>query len=193
MSPTIALANGTTYYASQTVNGCESPTRLAVIVSITTVAPPTGAATQNFNSGDTLTVLVVNGTNIQWYATATGGTALPSTTTLVNGTTYYATQSINGCVSPVRLAVTVQIQLSTPTEDKISFNYSPNPVKGILTIQANENLKSVSIINLMGQTIATQNFDQEIVHLDMSFLPTGTYFIKIQGEIKQSTLKVIKE
>ena len=193
LSPTIALANGTTYYASQTVNGCESPTRLAVIVSITTVAPPTGAATQNFNSGDTLTVLVVNGTNIQWYATATGGTALPSTTTLVNGTTYYATQSINGCVSPVRLAVTVQIQLSTPTEDKISFNYSPNPVKGILTIQANENLKSVSIINLMGQTIATQNFDQEIVHLDMSFLPTGTYFIKIQGEIKQSTLKVIKE
>ena len=137
--------------------------------------------------------LLVNGSFIQWYSAATGGTPLSLNTTLVIGTTYYASQTINGCVSLDRLEVTVQIVLNTPKNQNISLNYFPNPVKGILTIQANENLKRVSIINIIGQTISTQNFDQELVHLDMTFIPTGTYFIKIQGERNQSTLQIIKE
>ncbi len=193
LSPTLALVNGTTYYASQTLNACESPIRLAVTVSIITVAIPTGASIQNFNLGDTLANLLVNGSFIQWYSAATGGTPLSLNTTLVIGTTYYASQTINGCVSLDRLEVTVQIVLNTPKNQNISLNYFPNPVKGILTIQANENLKRVSIINIIGQTISTQNFDQELVHLDMTFIPTGTYFIKIQGERNQSTLQIIKE
>ena len=136
---------------------------------------------------------MVTGFNIQWYSSATGGVSLPLNTALVSGTTYYASQTINGCESPVRLAVTVQILLSVESNQKIMLTYTPNPVQGILTIQANENLRSINIINLMGQTISSQNFGQTLVHLDMSTLPSGTYFIKIQGEINQSIFKFIKE
>jgi gliding motility-associated-like protein len=108
---TTALVNGNTYYASQIIGGCESTTRLAVIVTVSDPAAPTGNATQAFCalSNPTVASLTATGTGIQWYPTATGGTSLPGTTALVNGNTYYASQTIGGCESTTRLAVTVTV------------------------------------------------------------------------------------
>jgi hypothetical protein len=103
------LTNGATYFASQTVSGCESTDRLAVVVT-TETPPPTGNASQEIcTGGGTVTVnsLSATGSNTKWYANPSGGTFLPSNTPLVNGTTYYASQTINGCESINRLAVTV--------------------------------------------------------------------------------------
>ena len=113
---TTPLVNGTQYYASQTVNGCESTTRLNVTAVVnTTPGAPTGSATQTFCSATSPTIanLVASGTLIQWYAASTGGTALLSTTPLVNGTHYYASQTVSGCESTTRLNVTVVIN-TTP-------------------------------------------------------------------------------
>uniref|UniRef100_UPI0037BFBC79 Ig-like domain-containing protein n=1 Tax=Flavobacterium sp. TaxID=239 RepID=UPI0037BFBC79 len=77
------------------------------------VTAPTGNTTQTFCSGSTVSNLTATGTNIQWYTASTGGTALASTTALVNGTTYYASQTVNGCESTTRLAVIVS--LNNPT------------------------------------------------------------------------------
>jgi gliding motility-associated-like protein len=109
---TTPLVNGTHYYGSQTVNGCESLTRLDVIAVInTTPAAPAGSATQTFCSpgSNTVSSLVAAGTSVQWYSSATGGTALVSTTPLVNATHYYASQTVNGCESQARLDVIVAI------------------------------------------------------------------------------------
>jgi hypothetical protein len=48
------------------------------------------------------------GENIKWYATETGGTALPSTDVLANGQ-YYASQTVNGIESTSRFDVTVTV------------------------------------------------------------------------------------
>ena len=109
LSGTTALVNGSHYYASQTVNGCESATRLNVAVVINTTAAPTGSTTQTFCNSATVSNLAATGLNIQWYAAATGGTALSGTTALVNGNHYYASQTVNGCESATRLDVTVAI------------------------------------------------------------------------------------
>jgi gliding motility-associated-like protein len=115
LASTTALVNGTHYYASQTVNGCESTTRLNVtaVVNATPLAPA-GSTTQTFCSATSPTVasLVATGTMVQWYAAATGGTPLPSTTALVNGTHYYASQTVNGCESTTRLNVTAVVNLT---------------------------------------------------------------------------------
>ncbi|MCE2712369.1 MAG: gliding motility-associated C-terminal domain-containing protein, partial [Cryomorphaceae bacterium] len=105
------LINGATYYASQSISGCESTDRLAVVVT-TVTSPPTGNATQEFcTGGGTVTVnsLSATGSNLKWYANPTGGTFLPSNTPLVNGTTYYASQTTAACESSARLAVTVTL------------------------------------------------------------------------------------
>ena len=96
----------TTFYAQFPGTECRTP---AVFTINATPNAPTGAASQSFSSGATLADVVVAGTNIQWYDAASNGNALPTSTVLVNGATYYATQtSVNGCESPT-FAVTVAI------------------------------------------------------------------------------------
>ena len=78
-----------------------------------TAPVPTGIAAQTLCSGATIADLSATGSNIQWYSDATGGTAIPLTTALINGTTYYASQTVSGCESSARLAVAVS--LNNPT------------------------------------------------------------------------------
>ena len=106
-----ALANGNRYYASQTINGCESTTLLDILVSINTAQtmPPQGTALQNLCNGSTISDLTVSGSNIKWYASAASGVTLPTSSLLVNGAKYYASQTINSCESVSRLEVTVSI------------------------------------------------------------------------------------
>ncbi|TGD58542.1 Ig-like domain-containing protein [Flavobacterium humi] len=121
VAPTTALVNGMVYYASQIdpVNGCESSIRLAVTVQINDgTTPTTNDTTQDFCliNNPTVANIQVNGTGIVWYDAATGGNVIAPTTALVNGMTYYASQvsAVGGCVSSIRLAVTVQINNAAP-------------------------------------------------------------------------------
>ncbi|MDP4859641.1 MAG: hypothetical protein NWQ77_05335, partial [Schleiferiaceae bacterium] len=101
------------YYASQTVSGCESATRLAVAVAINAPAAPTGSASQTFCNSGTVANLTATGTAIQWYSASTGGTALNTSTALTSGTTYYSSQTVSGCESATRLGVTAIVN-TTP-------------------------------------------------------------------------------
>jgi len=115
-----SLINNTIYYASQTVSGCESEERFAVLVYVDIIESPIGNTEQTFCESDVATVndLIVIGDNIQWYANSTGGMALDGITLLVDNTTYYASQTISGCESTMRLEVQVSIiSPNTPTGD----------------------------------------------------------------------------
>jgi uncharacterized delta-60 repeat protein len=109
LSPTTNLVNNNTYYASQTITGCESTSRLAVSVSINTPAAPLGSTTQTFCNSATVNDLVASGSTIQWYDSQSGGSPLAPTTNLLNSNTYYASQTISGCESASLLAVNVFI------------------------------------------------------------------------------------
>jgi gliding motility-associated-like protein len=115
---TTPLQNGNTYYTSQTINNCESD-RIPVIVNIQNTLAPTGNAKQSFCTGQnpTLKTMEVVGTTIKWYDSATLGNLLADTTPLVDGKTYYATQTVNDCESINRLAVTVSLINSLPAND----------------------------------------------------------------------------
>jgi len=116
LATSVALADNTHYYASQTVNGCESTSRVDVTATInTSPAVPTGTATQVFCSGISPTVdsLIALGTAIKWYATSIGGAPLATITALADNTHYYATQTVNACESATRLDVTATVN-TTP-------------------------------------------------------------------------------
>ncbi|MBY0487990.1 MAG: T9SS type B sorting domain-containing protein, partial [Flavobacteriaceae bacterium] len=110
LSNTTNLVNGTTYYASQTINTCES-LRISVTINIQTTPAPTGTMAQTFCSTQNATLANINtiGLNINWYSTISSTIILPNSTILVNGGTYYATQTINGCESINRLAITITL------------------------------------------------------------------------------------
>ncbi len=136
------LVNGTTYFATQTINGCES-FRVPITISIQNTPAPTGATNQILcsNTNPTLSTISTSGTAINWYATNTSTTILPNTTALINGANYYATQTINSCESVNRLAVNVTLitslnannysqsfcdDLNNGTENVVLSNYNSN-------------------------------------------------------------------
>ena len=108
---TTPLTNGGIYYASQTVGGCESTGRFEVTTTINTTAAPTGNAVQVFLNAATVADLTALGNDIKWYSAASGGNLLLSTDLLIDGQTYYASQTLNGCESQGRFGVTVIIIL----------------------------------------------------------------------------------
>ncbi|PBJ16192.1 Molybdenum cofactor biosynthesis protein F [Flavobacterium sp. ACN6] len=143
---TTALTSGV-YYGNvvDPVTGCESTTRLQVTVTVgdPSPTPTTTSTTQNFCTLNSPTVanIQVNEANVVWYSTATGGTAIPATTALANGTYYGAVSSAIGCENPVRLAVTVNVNtpsvVTTPRTTQ-SFCLSAAPtLANILVNEAN--------------------------------------------------------
>ena len=102
-----ASSNTFTYaYHGNTNRGISSATFTLVPVT----PPPTGNSPQTVCAGATLNQLQVTGSSIQWYANASGGSPISNATPLVNGATYYASQTVSGQESQTRLAVTVTLQ-----------------------------------------------------------------------------------
>ncbi|MFV5691800.1 T9SS type B sorting domain-containing protein [Flavobacterium sp. LT1R49] len=116
LSNTTSLQNGTTYYASQTINGCESD-RIPVAINIQNTTAPTGNTTQTFCSSQnpTLDTIIVSGAAIKWYNSV--GILLSNSTPLQDETTYYASQTINDCESTTKLAVTVSLISTLPANN----------------------------------------------------------------------------
>lgn len=108
LTSTAVLINGQTYYPSQTINGCESG-RIAIQITVNETPKPTANATQDFcsSANPTLASLVVTGTALQFYDAT--GNVLPLTTLLINGTTYFVTQTLNNCESE---KLTISVTLS---------------------------------------------------------------------------------
>ena len=105
------LTTGTYTYTLKNSSGCTSVASANVAINAQPSAPavPAGSATQTFCAGTTVASLVATGTAIKWYSAASGGAAMSTTTTLVNGSHYYATQTVSTCESATRLNVTVTI------------------------------------------------------------------------------------
>ncbi len=136
-----ASSNTFTYaYHGNTNRGISSATFTLVPVT----PPPTGNSPQTVCAGATLNQLVVTGSSIQWYANASGGSPLSNATPLVNGATYYASQTISGQESQTRLAVTVNV-ISAPLNAPQTGNFPQN-------ICSNQNTITLTSSNVQGAT-----------------------------------------
>ncbi|PZR19951.1 MAG: hypothetical protein DI539_12275 [Flavobacterium psychrophilum] len=108
------------YYVSQTVGSCTSE-RKHVVVSFTTLAAPNVPnETATVCSGSTiasLTVTGLTGATFTWYENETGGTAIPTTTVLVDEADYYVTQTVGNCVSSRRKVIINIDELPIPVAE----------------------------------------------------------------------------
>ncbi len=158
--------------------------------------------TIEFKAGQTLADLVVEGQNIKWYlnqnplagkTNKTSQVPLPLTTVIVDGTTYYASQTINGIESVERLAVTVKS--STLGIDELAFknfSYYPNPVKNVISISNDTVIDEVKFISIKGETILNQKPNSLSAEIDLSNFSAGIYFLKVTSDGVKKTVKIIK-
>ncbi len=191
---TAATATGLTagsFTCTITSGGCVI-TRNFTITQPASTPTPTGITTQVY-AGTTanLTALSATGTAIQWYAAASGGGALPNTTTLVNGTTYHANQTISGCASITRLAVTAN-QISAASQNLCTGNTVANLVS-TPSVGATANWFTVptggtALSNTTALTTGTYYVEQ-IVPLSVSNIASG--FNSPTGVAIQSDGKIV--
>lgn len=59
----------------------------------------------------------------------------------------------------------------------------PNPATDRLTIESESTIKTISIFNLAGQKVYEIAMDQEKVDLNIDFLETGIYMVRLETEI----------
>jgi large repetitive protein len=137
-TPSSISAGTTTFYVSQTTGTCEGP-RSAIIVTVNaTPALPVATTPITYCQGAIASTLIANGTNLLWYANATGGvgsTTAPTPSTAVGGssTTYYVSQTILGCEGP-RKAIIVNVT-TTPVAPIVQspITYCQNKTATALT------------------------------------------------------------
>ncbi len=104
----------TTYYVDATENWRITKTRVPVTIEVQHTPLPTADAIQTFcdYAQAKLSDIEITGTDIRWYASDTSnsnnGLPLDPDDVLTTGT-YYATQTLNTCESPTRLAVDIVI------------------------------------------------------------------------------------
>ena len=114
---------------------------------ISAIAAPTAEATQSFCGETTATIanLTATGTAIKWYASATGGSPLDTTTLLVKNTNYYATQTLNNSESLSRTkVVVVSLNNPLPTTRVITTSGNATFCQGGSVILTSTSLSSAS-------------------------------------------------
>ena len=69
-----------------------------------------------------------------------------------------------------------------------SIELYPNPVTDALTISSTSKIANVDIINLLGQSLFSKEYNSREVKIDVSSLPDGVYFVRINNsEMKKFT------
>ena len=187
---TTQLQNGITYYASQTINSCESE-RTPILISIQNTPTPTGDANQSFCSTQNATLNDINitGANIKWYDASNN--ELPNTSLIADNATYYASQTVNSCESINKFAInTFLINTLNATNYSVEFCDEGNDGKETINLSNyNQNL----IANPIGNNFSYYNSfaaaenqiaNSRINSITNYILPTGsqTVFVRIDSQ-----------
>lgn len=183
----------TTYTVTATnAAGCSVTSAGAAIVVAAPTAQPTGSSPQTFTAGQTVANLVASGTGLLWYSNAAGTASIPTTTPLVNGTTYYVTQTVSGCPSTT-LAILAQESLGTNSFNNSGLTAYPNPVRDVLNLGYATEMSKIQVVNMLGQEVMVKNVNSNQTEINLSNLASGSYLVKVSVDNNVKTIKVIKE
>lgn len=195
LASTTAVNSGN-YFVSQSNTSCES-TRTQVAVSLTNAPTPTGSESQSFStSNPTIANIVVLPATVLWYASQanaiSGSNPIASTTALVNGTTYYAVNVVDGCRSLPFAVTVINVGLSSENFETNKVTFYPNPANDVLYIQNDTAILEVEVWNSIGQVMLKQTANDVNVQLNVSHLSSATYFVKLITADKTTSFKMVK-
>jgi hypothetical protein len=99
----------------------------------------------------------------------------------------------NGNCSTTGITEVSQVMLSSEEFSMENFRLSPNPFSHFLNIKSVETIQQLAIFNVVGQLVYSQKGAATEMKLDLSSLPSGNYFAKINSEQQQQTFKLLKQ
>jgi len=191
------LVDGNTYYASQTVDACESDMRLEVTVEVKDNSVlPIGSINQSYVQGETLVDLDVQGDNLIWYTSNDGlifAEVDPAQITLQDQETYYVSQTPNGLCESNKLGIKVHRVLGLDNPLFAGLSYYPNPMRDNVTIENSNIIERVELYSMLGQKVMDQTSNQHKINLRVNGLAAGPYYLKVTVDGKSAMIKMVKE
>lgn len=86
----------------------------------------------------------------------------------------------------------IDVTLGNPTNNIVEAAIFPNPANNELNVQATSAISNVEIMNVLGQSMGTQQVNSNNAKLDISSLKPGTYFIRVTIDNASKVYKFIK-
>ncbi|MCY1379403.1 hypothetical protein D9M69_671190 [compost metagenome] len=92
-----------------------------------------------------------------------------------------------------RNVVSVQNSLSTDDFSLANLVVYPNPVRDVLNVSFDKEIRTIAVFNTLGQQVMERQVNATEAVINVSSLTSGTYFVKVTADNAFKTLKVIKE
>lgn len=179
--------------------GCDSLGRLNLTINRTPSVVIEGSwnLQPNASGEGTATLQAVCDDPTVSYAWFIGTEATPASTSdsfehTVNTNTdiRLETSSVEGCVAKNWITITLNVGIDET--EGVQVNVYPNPASRFLNIESTDGLCDIVIYNALGQQVLNQKASASLVTLDLGFLASGNYTMRItslNGE--QATRKFI--
>ncbi|MCW3086256.1 MAG: hypothetical protein JWP12_3622 [Bacteroidetes bacterium] len=174
-------------------NGCDS-----IVTSNLTINAAIDASTSL--SGNTITATLSGASAYQWIdcnngnASLTGETA-QSYTASADGN-FAVVITVGSCSDTSSCVAIVGTGIHPASADNKLTVY-PNPANDVVTVQIENVLlnrsATLSLYNTTGQLISETRISKEKTEIDLSSLPKGIYFIRLQDEHNVITKKITKQ
>ncbi len=176
---TTTATTATSYYVSQTINGCESGrTKIDVLVNPTPSAPVVNSLlTYCLNeTAPILSTATVTGSTLKWYISPSGGLALsttPTPSTVSAGTVSYYVSETNtyGCESSRSLISVIVNTLPLPPTVAASVSYCKDVVASLLSANA------IAGHTLRWYTVASGGTASSSVTPSTNIVGSTTYYV----------------
>ena len=185
----VSPSTSTTYSVIGTDNGCSDTTEIIVNVQ----ALPTAVAgadnlvsvtnaTINFSSAGS------TGSNFDWDfgdGNNASGSSVANQYTNSGVYTVVLTVTENGCTNTDTLTITIGVDnLNENSENEFSFSIYPNPNQGVFKIELSKlvGTSTLEVFNTLGQLVYVTDLNAKEEQIDLQFLSTGVYNLRITQE-----------
>lgn len=133
---------------------------------------------------------------------APGDTVESVTFTIIDDATIENNETINfsisdpskctlGAITSASIVIKDNDFQGVSSKDLVIFNVYPNPANDVVTVVANEAIQSISIVNMIGQTIMNVNANSTKQQIDISELSSGVYNLIVNTENGYSSKRLI--
>ena len=191
-SPEIEPTDGTTYYVTQKISGCEGNATAFSITDIRPQPPETVLSVEYCTPRNGQILLNASGEGtISWYDNSSLSSVLSTGTSIMvipdDKKRFFVTQTVSSCESLPAEIITNLAEgcIFTGVEPKWARSLAifPNPADEVFTIKhEGHDINSVEVLNALGHTeiiVKNPNFNNGYYEMRTHLLP-GIYIIRIQ-------------
>ena len=119
-----------------------------------------------------------------WFATTTVPIVTYTKTNPIDTITAWVVHTGTGCYDSTLSGVHVVIDSTLgifSSNSPASFTLYPNPATNELSIKAQEDIRQITVTNLLGKTVLSEAGNSNEKNLQLAGLPAGVYFVTVNG------------